>query len=177
MRAVIARWRASSSAWKKPSARSWSIALKEARWDPDEEVDAGFAKVLEQLVGWVAPIKDEHIIALQACEHSVQVLALAGDVTGNFKIDRSARAHVHQYAEQRLRTVTAGRHAKGICELVATLEIELGPVGCEDTAALPQPPGGIIVRTSRRGYLVEEFAEESWCDLMARFAKRRRAAE
>jgi len=59
-----------------------------ARWDPNEKLDTGFAKVLEQLVGWVAPIKDEHIL------------------------------------------------------LVATLEIELGPVGCEDTAALPQPPGG-----------------------------------
>jgi len=113
-----------------------------ARWDPNEKLDTGFAKVLEQLVGWVAPIKDEHILALQAFKHTTQVLALVGGVTGNLKIDRSARAHVHQYAEQGLRTLTARRHAEGICELVATLEIELGPVGCEDTAALPQPPGG-----------------------------------
>ena len=128
---------------------------------------------LQDLVGRIATIQDEHVAALEAREHLEEVLSLARSEWRDNDVDRRLRAHVEQDAREHLRTVGALGNTECLLEIVAALQVDLRAVDGEDSLAMP------ALRFERRieggrGDLVQYVAQQFGSDLVSRRAERRR---
>ena len=139
----------------------------------NEEIDFSRRERMQDFVGWIASIEDEHFAFGEAWKHAEQLLALARRERRNFKIDGRFCAHVEEHADEDLRAIAGYGHAELPCEVWTSLQIDLGAVDCEYAPTEPA-----LTRTEgcarALGQLMQHAAQQVAGDLGARVAKRRR---